>query len=88
VGVSNRGTAYGLGLNVDLTKPRPALIATRLETRVRDKASGAVLWEGRADVITPDDADNWPQGRIAERLASALFDGFPGATGESQGAPR
>lgn len=81
--VSNRGTAYGLGLNVDLTKPRAALVATRLEARIRDKASGAVLWEGRADIVTRDGDDDWPEAKIASRLAAALFDGFPGTSGES-----
>jgi hypothetical protein len=87
VGVSNRGMGYGLGLNVDLTKPRAALVATRLEARIRDKASGTVLWEGRADVATREDDDNWPQSRVAARLAAALFDGFPGSTGEALARP-
>jgi len=83
VGVSNRGSGVGLAVNVDLSKPRGALIATRLEARIRDKASGAVLWEGRADVTARDDDDAWSAGRTATRLAAALFDGFPGATGAS-----
>lgn len=82
VGVSNRGTAYGMALNVDLTKPRAALIASRLEVRIRDKASGNVLWEGRADINTREGDDKWSQGVIANRLAAALFDGFPGHSGE------
>ncbi|MFV4641080.1 hypothetical protein ACNJUF_21230, partial [Mycobacterium tuberculosis] len=57
VGVSNRGTAYGLGLNIDLTKPRSALISTMLEARIRDRASGKVLWEGRADISTREGDD-------------------------------
>lgn len=83
VGVSNRGTAYGMAVNVDLTKPRAALIATRLEVRIRDKATGNILWEGRADINTREGDDKWSQGVIANRLAASLFDGFPGRSGEA-----
>jgi hypothetical protein len=74
--VGNRGSAYGLAINVDLSKPLPALVSTRMEARIRDRASGRVLWEGRAQVATREGAD-WPDSKIAARLAEALFDGFP-----------
>lgn len=83
VGVSNHGSMVGMALNVDLTKPRGALVASRLEARIRDKTSGAVLWEGRADVITRQGDDKWNDGAIAARLAAALFDRFPGQSGET-----
>ncbi|TCM19921.1 hypothetical protein EDF56_103567 [Novosphingobium sp. PhB165] len=79
MGVSNRGSAYGLAVNVDLSKPRSALISTRLDTRIVDKASGKVLWEGYATIATREGDNNWPDDRIAGKLASALFDGFPKA---------
>ncbi|MBC2669097.1 hypothetical protein ACFOON_09000 [Novosphingobium piscinae] len=77
VGVSNFGTAYGLAVNIDLTKPKTALISTTLEARIRDRASGRVLWEGRADIATRAGDDRWPAGAIASKLAAALFDHFP-----------
>jgi hypothetical protein len=77
--VSNRGTAYGLAVNVDLTKPLPPLVSTRLEARIRDRASGKVLWEGRADIATREGDARWSDQAIAARLAEALFDGFPRA---------
>ncbi len=79
MGVSNRGSAYGLAVNVDLSKPRSALINTRLDTRIVDKVSGKVLWEGYASIATREGDNNWPDDRIAGKLASALFDGFPKA---------
>lgn len=82
VGVSNRGSMVGMAVNIDMTKPRAALIATRLEARIRDKASGAVLWEGRADINTREGDEKWSDGAIAARLAAALFDRFPGAAGD------
>jgi hypothetical protein len=77
--VGNRGTAYGLAVNVDLSKPLPPLVSTRLEARIRDRASGKVLWEGRAEVATREGDARWSDQAIAARLAEALFDGFPHA---------
>lgn len=79
VAVSNHGTAYGIGINVDLSKPLTALVSTRLDARIIDKASGAVLWEGYATIATYDGDSKWSNDRIASRLAAALFDSFPQA---------
>lgn len=79
IGVGNRGTSYGLALDVDLTKPRSALVSTRMEARIVDKASGKVLWEGNATIATREGDDDWGDQRIAMKLASALFEGFPKA---------
>ncbi len=83
VGVSNHGSMAGMGINIDLTKPKKALLSTRLEARIRDSASGAVLWEGRAEIATRDGDANWPTQKIAARLAEALFRDFPGKPGET-----
>lgn len=83
VGVSNHGSMVGMGINIDLTRPRGALLSTRLEARIKDRASGAVLWEGRADILTREGDSHWGDQQIATRLARALFDGFPGQSGES-----
>jgi len=77
--VGTRGSAYGLGINVDLTKPRTALVSTRLDARIVDKASGAVLWEGYATIATREGDSKWTDGNIATKLATALFDEFPKA---------
>ena len=83
VGVSNHGSYQALGVNIDLSKPRKALLSTRLEARIRDKATGAVLWEGRADIATREGDRKWTDQAIAARLAEALFAGFPGKNGET-----
>lgn len=87
IGVSNRGTAYGLALAVDLSKPLSALISTRLEMRIRDRANKAVLWEGRAEVASREGDERWTDQIIAAKLTDALFDGFPRA-GETALAAR
>ncbi|MBO9498929.1 MAG: hypothetical protein J7496_13695 [Novosphingobium sp.] len=80
MGVSNRGTMVGGAINLDFSKPLKALLSTRLEARIRDKASGKVLWEGRADIATRDGDDDWGDQEIATKLAQALFKPFPGST--------
>ncbi|KHK90924.1 DUF4136 domain-containing protein [Novosphingobium malaysiense] len=77
--VGTRGSAYGLAVNVDLSKPRPALISTRLDARITDKASGKVLWEGYASIATREGDEDWNDARIAGKLADTLFDDFPRA---------
>lgn len=79
VTVGNRGSAYGLAIDVDMTKPRPALVSTRLDARIMDKAGTTVLWEGYATIATREGDDDWGDGRIASALATALFDKFPKA---------
>jgi len=80
VGVSNRGSMMGLQLNYDATKPRGALIETRLEARIRDRASGKLLWEGHAEMVTREGDSHWTENAVAGRLAGALFDRFPAAS--------
>lgn len=84
VGVSNRGSMVGMGINVDMTKPLSALISTRLEIRIRDRVSDTVLWEGRAEMMTREGSERWTTDRIAGKLAMALFGGFPGKSGETE----
>jgi hypothetical protein len=86
VGVSNRGSMMGMAIAIDMSKPRKALVSTRLEARIRDRASGNVLWEGRADIVTRDGDARWTDQAIAARLAEALFDDFPGHSGETVAA--
>ena len=79
--VSNRGSGFGLALGIDLSKPRKALLSTRLEARIRDRTSQQVLWEGHADMLTRDGSDKWSDQTIADKLAAALFAKFPQPTG-------
>ena len=81
VGVSNRGSMVGMALAYDATKPLKALVATRLEARIRDRATGKALWEGRATIQTREGDDHWTQGAVATKLAASLFDHFPAAGG-------
>ncbi|MGZ2954721.1 hypothetical protein, partial [Pseudomonas aeruginosa] len=75
--VSNRGTGFGMALALDLTKPKKAIVATRLDVRIRDKASGRVLWEGHAEGQSREGEAGLDNGAVAARLAAALFAKFP-----------
>lgn len=75
--VSNRGSGLGLALNFDFTKPRGPLISTRLDVRIRDRATNAVLWEGHAETATYETAGGLDHTKTAARLSEALFAGFP-----------
>lgn len=79
VGVSNRGNYTAMALNIDLTKAKKAIVATRLDVRIRDKASNRVLWEGHAEAQTREDDEGLNNGAVAARLASALFAKFADA---------
>ncbi|HQS71149.1 MULTISPECIES: DUF4136 domain-containing protein [unclassified Novosphingobium] len=76
VGVSNRGSYQAMALNIDLSKPRKAIVATRLDVRIRDKATDRVLWEGHAEAQSREDDDGLDNGAIAAKLATALFARF------------
>ena len=74
------GTSLGVGLGVGFplggNKPRAGDVESELSVTIRDKATGAALWEGRSALRTAQrDADR-PE--TAARLARALFAGFPG----------
>ncbi|MFT4025546.1 MAG: hypothetical protein QM676_01900 [Novosphingobium sp.] len=79
VGVSNRGSMTAMAVNVDLTKPKKALISTRLEARLRDRVSGKLLWEARASIVTREGDSHWGEQAISNRLAGALFEKLPAA---------
>lgn len=79
VGVSNRGNYTAMALNIDLTKAKKAIVSTRLDVRIRDKATNRVLWEGHAETQTREDDDGLDNGAVATRLASALFAKFADA---------
>ena len=85
VGAGNRGSGMGLGIMIDLSKPLGALVATRIEARISDGATHALLWQGRAEVMARENDRHWRPEMIAERLTAALFKGFPRPTGRRGG---
>ena len=87
VGVSGATGSYGSGLGLGLSfnlSPKPApQVTTQLAVTIRDRASGTTLWEGRSR-FTVAATSPYAGGQLAgAQLASALFAGFPGQSGET-----
>ena len=80
------GTSVGIGGAVSFPIGRPKQkmdVLTRLSVQLKRRSEGTVIWEGRADTAARDGtpAAN-PESTVA-RLAAALFQGFPGRSGET-----
>lgn len=81
-GGSHVGVGVGVGFPIAGGGSRSGSnVDNELSVRIRDKASGAALWEGRANLRTGRRAADDPE--TAQRLAHALFAGFPGTSGET-----
>ena len=72
-----------VGVDINATHHRSARegIVTELSVRIR-KGPDAV-WEGQAQSLTDTTAPGADANSIAQRLASALFSGFPGESGRT-----
>ena len=78
------GSGVGLGIGINLGGNRPAeQIDTQLQVMIRPSAGGDALWEGRARFTATANSDFADQRAAAGKLADALFDGFPGRSGET-----
>lgn len=72
------GTSFGLGNN----RAREVVI-TRMAVQIRKRADKMVVWEGRAQTESPARAPAAQPGLAADKLATALFKGFPGESGKT-----
>ena len=77
------GSGLGLGVGIDLSGPPPAMTETLLGVMIRDRASGKVIWEGRASFTVRASSPLATTELGARQLAAALFKGFPGTSGET-----
>ena len=78
------GGGVGLGIGFNLGGGGSGeRVVTRMEVRIRDQASGTVLWEGRARLDAPAKSPLAQSEPAAAALADALFRGFPGNNGET-----
>lgn len=77
------GSGLGVGVGINLS-PKPARqVQTELAVTIRDRATRASLWEGRASFTVRATSPLADTGLAAPKLAAALFQGFPGANGET-----
>lgn len=81
------GSGVGMGIAIPLGRAGAPPVTTTLVVRIRDRADGKALWEGRA-AFTAAAASPLAQTQLAApKLAAALFAGFPGNSGETIQVP-
>jgi hypothetical protein len=77
------GSGVGLGVGIDLSGPPPEVDHTQLGVVIRDGAGGQTLWEGRAEFAASVNSAYGNSQAAAQKMAAALFAGFPGRSGET-----
>jgi len=78
------GSGVGAGVGINLGgSGHSEQIDTQLHVMIRPSAGGDALWEGRANFSATANSEYTDRRAAAERLADALFDGFPGRSGET-----
>jgi hypothetical protein len=85
VGGGTGGWSSGVGGGVSFPiggGPRE-IVGNMLEVRIKRRSDGTVFWEGRAMSETPANRPEAQPAVAVERLAEALFRGFPGNSGQT-----
>ena len=77
------GSGIGLGIGIDLSGKPKDVVTTQLSVQIRRRADNAAIWEGRATTQAKDGSPAAQPGIAAAKLASALFSGYPGKSGET-----
>lgn len=77
------GSGMGLGIGLDLSGRPPAQTETLLGVVIRERAGGKVVWEGRAQFTVRADSPLAQSQLGAAEMARALFQNFPGNSGET-----
>ncbi len=77
------GGGLGVGIGIDLSGRPPEQVQTELAVTIRDRATAAALWEGRANFAVRASSPLADTQLGAARLAEALFKNFPGRSGET-----
>jgi hypothetical protein len=81
---SGAGVGVGINLNSLFGGGRPRqVVDTQLRVVIRPSAGGQALWEGRAQFSASANSPYAGGREAAERVADALFGGFPGRSGET-----
>jgi hypothetical protein len=81
------GSGVGIGTNINLGSGGKAQVETILTVKIRRRTDSLVIWEGRAAQTAKQGSPAAQPGIAASKLASALFAGFPGVSGETVRVP-
>ncbi len=87
-GSFGRGGGIGIGTSFGVGGSRSRdVVLTRLDVRLKRRADGQTIWEGRAETEAPGNAAAAQPGLAAEKLSRALFSTFPGESGKTVTIP-
>jgi Domain of unknown function (DUF4136) len=81
------GSGVGLGVGIDLSGAPKAQVETTLNVRIVRRRDNLVIWEGKATQAANAGSPAAQPGIAASKLAEALFQGFPGVSGETIRVP-
>ena len=78
------GIGIGGGVSFPIGKATaPEATATRLFVQIKRRSDGTVIWEGRAQIVARNGTPYAAPAAAVDRLAMALFKGFPGESGRT-----
>ena len=77
------GSGLGVGIGINLSGKPKDVVVTRLSVQIRRRADRAAIWEGRAETSGKVGTPASQPGLAAGKLASALFKGYPGKSGQT-----
>lgn len=81
------GSGVGLGVGINLGGGPKAQVETTLEVRIVRRSDNLVIFEGKAVQAAKSGSPAAQPGIAASKLAAALFQGFPGTSGETIRVP-
>ena len=81
------GSGVGLGVGINLGGGPKAQVETTLSVKIRRRTDNLVIWEGSAVQSAGVKSPAAQPGIAASKLAAALFQGFPGKSGETIRVP-
>lgn len=84
---SRYGSGMGVGVGISLGGKTRGEVLTELSVAIERRADATVIWEGRADAAAREGSDAASVEAMANKLAAALFKGFPGESGRTITVP-
>ncbi len=82
-GWGRSGVGVGVGATVPIGSRTNEIVVTELAVRIQRRSDATVAWEGRAELEARGGTPLAEPTAAADRLASLLFQGFPGESGRT-----
>ncbi len=87
-GTYGDGVGIGGGVSIPIGGSRRGqIVTTELAVRLQRRSDGTAIWEGRAQSEAAGGTPAAERANAVERLAAALFQGFPGESGRTIRVP-